>query len=1024
MVRFSLFLLLTVSLVSLAQDSSESITIQVPIDDSLSNENNNVKNDLKPVCRSDWLNVPGFNEDCVRAEPPNKTAENIKLLSTPPSNIDEEIFSKAREYNINAEYAEKVYQDNVQKIIDSNLTDQKKMEHLQRLHVKNKLIGTAATIESRSPLVKKLAQNGGIISAGKQPTIEDVDGNTVLNPDYGGRSSDFDMSCATAAECLDMKNYVRANGGRIRQGRSSFDVVIPGSSDQDYTMITVNETKGPPLKARISDKETYIHMQKDYTNMSSKSRQAIIAMEHAYKGGPPDNAFALDRGRSNDLAWNDTTKTAYKIMQDAPEFTDDKVIEESIKKHNLKDKNNKQLVSVKEYKKMIADAANKQNSKYVLFYQVNDMNAFLNVKNEFVQDVVTKVQTQKEVFLKNEEDILKRTEQNILNTPKENRTNQQKALQLKIDSQRQDISDLNKTLDLYSDTPKIKQIVNPNTPVSHTDKAKKLIEDIKNLDNNLKERALAKEIQTGQSNVGKGYKAGAVVVGIAGAYELVDAIIKQCKTNPDSSKCTKFLKESGYEMGKELLLDAVARRIPGLSQVKDAWDVGKYVGEKIEKYGGDIEVENCIDIKGKMVCKKIPAREKYIQNPVADAHNYLFNSTENVNNDNNQTIKYIEKCKQYIELLKEKNTTCVKLVQEVHDASILSRDEAKLAFFDKKLEGLGIETTPPDDEKPISIDNYQIPMESVGSSMLTDTTAEVDSIGNKVNLAEELASSEDQKKCETDWDCIDDLDGDLLIENENAWQIKEQLANQANNQAQSQTNQIISQSKEAGMQRAEANRRAQAAFAEGLQELATGLQAIQQQNAAMDADFEAQKQQINIQNSQAISALASQRTLSPTQVSGSSSVLTSSEWAACNNSPYPITDPYACKEFLARGGVPQSYSGQNQKSIPVVKESLKKQGTCNDWLSSGSNEPEQYTVPLPPSYGGSYKFSYEFYDVKDRARVLYNGSVIHDTQCRSDSATIDLKGIRGGQVSIIVDPLCDPSDSNTDWKIKLECPVN
>ena len=192
----------------------------------------------------------------------------------------------------------------------------------------------------------------------------------------------------------------------------------------------------------------------------------------------------------------------------------------------------------------------------------------------------------------------------------------------------------------------------------------------------------------------------------------------------------------------------------------------------------------------------------------------------------------------------------------------------------------------------------------------------------------------------------------------------------------------------------------------------------------MDADFEAQKQQINIQNSQTYATLDSRVTQSPAKLSGSSSRLTSSEWAACNNSPYPITDPYTCKAFLAKGGVPQSYSGQNQNSIPVVKESLKKQGTCNDWLSSGSNEPEQYTVPLPPSYGGSYKFSYEFYDVKDRARVLYNGSVIHDTQCRSDSATIDLKGIRGGQVSIIVDPLCDPSDSNTDWKIKLECPVN
>ena len=193
------------------------------------------------------------------------------------------------------------------------------------------------------------------------------------------------------------------------------------------------------------------------------------------------------------------------------------------------------------------------------------------------------------------------------------------------------------------------------------------------------------------------------------------------------------------------------------------------------------------------------------------------------------------------------------------------------------------------------VDNFKIPTESVSNTTETSNIAEasynqesqwdeVDQIASANELNPSFnsdPSSVDQLECEDGWSCVDDLDGNLLSVNENAWQVREAVQAQANNQAESQNNQLISQSKEAGIRRAEQRRIAQAAFAEGLEELATGLVAIQQQNAAMDANFEAQKRQIREQNNQTYPDLMNSFSQKSTQSSGSSNSLTSSEWAAC-----------------------------------------------------------------------------------------------------------------------------------------------
>lgn len=1025
MVRFGFFLLLTVSLVSLAQNLSESVGQSAAvntIEDTLFN-NNNVKKD-NAVC-GDPTKKDGKCKDLN----PIKIAKDINTLATTPE-INKEESELLKEYSRRANEIDSRVQEARQKILKSNLPKTEQRRLLKELESEYKNAGTITTLTAREPFVQRLIENGAELSVGKRPGIE-VDGKIVPNDKFGGTISDYDFQCNTPAECMKLKTYALDNGLEIRQSGGSFDIVCKPSQcgPNDMVKMTVNEMKSnASLSQLVNNKETYLHVQKPYEGVySDKPSQGLKVLEHSLKGGTPVNSEQLAYSHKADEAFNTSTKTAHKMLQDAPEFINDSFMEESIKKHNLRNSDSGEFLTATEYKKMLSDAANKQTTKGLLSLDINDMNAFLNVRNDVVNSTVKSVLAQKNDFLDAEEKILNAMEKRYSETPKENWTNQQKALQADVDLRRKNLNEMRGIIDAYEVSPTIQKIANPDKPSNLPKSIEKITNEVVDKVDKVKQirTDLTNQItHAGRSKTGKVIGGIGAITSAKDMYEMGKAANEFCLNNTDAKKCADFLKEASYGMGIEIAKDfLIGKAIPFYSQLNDSFEAGYFVGEQIEKYAGSILVEDCEEIAGKKVCKQIQAREKYIQNP-AEKLFTIYDGTEDQENNNNQTFKYIEKCKQYAELLKEKNITCVKLVSEVRENEMLSTDVAKLAYFDKKLEGLGIVTTPPYDEKPISIDNYQIPMESVGSSMLTENTAEVDSIGNEVNLALDLASQDNQKKCETDWDCIDDLDGDLLIENENAWQIKEQLANQANNQAQSQTNQIISQSKAAGVQRAEDARIAQAAFAEGLQELAIGLQAIQQQSAAREADLQVQREQINIQNSQAISALASQRTLSPTQVLGSSSALTSSELAACNNSPYPITDPYACKEFLTRGGVPQSYSGQNQNSIPVVKESLKKKGTCNDWLSSGANEPEQYTIPLPQSFGGSYKFSYEFYGVKDRARVIYNGSVIHDTQCRSGSDTIGLTAIRGGQVRIIVDPLCDPSDTDTQWRIKLECPVN
>ena len=114
-------------------------------------------------------------------------------------------------------------------------------------------------------------------------------------------------------------------------------------------------------------------------------------------------------------------------------------------------------------------------------------------------------------------------------------------------------------------------------------------------------------------------------------------------------------------------------------------------------------------------------------------------------------------------------------------------------------------------------------------------------------------------------------------------------------------------------------------------------------------------------------------------------------------------------------GFPQG-GGDN----PQVRPENAHTGNCNTNYKSGANAPESFTFDLGFS-GTTVPFSYETYTVKDRIHIYNNGAKIFDTGCVGKSGSTTLN-IFGGQVRVVVDPLCDPTETDTNWNFTLGCP--
>ena len=184
MVRLSLFLLLTISLFSWAQDLPESVeksTVQSSIEDTLSDE--------KDVC-GDPSQKNGKCDDVN----PLKLAKDVETTLTQQPNIDEKESRLIREYAQRANEIDNRIQQARKKILESKtLSTDKKRKLLAELEASNKRAGTIATLTGREPF-KENKENGAFRSEGKKPFIV-VDGKRVINDQFYGTLSDYDLGC-------------------------------------------------------------------------------------------------------------------------------------------------------------------------------------------------------------------------------------------------------------------------------------------------------------------------------------------------------------------------------------------------------------------------------------------------------------------------------------------------------------------------------------------------------------------------------------------------------------------------------------------------------------------------------------------------------------------------------------------------------------------------------------------------------------------------------------------------------------
>ena len=119
------------------------------------------------------------------------------------------------------------------------------------------------------------------------------------------------------------------------------------------------------------------------------------------------------------------------------------------------------------------------------------------------------------------------------------------------------------------------------------------------------------------------------------------------------------------------------------------------------------------------------------------------------------------------------------------------------------------------------------------------------------------------------------------------------------------------------------------------------------------------------------------------------------------------------------GGFGTPQGGSNN---PQVKPENAHPGNCNTRYKSGANEPESYSFNLGFT-ASSIPFSYETFTAKDRIHIYSNGQKIYDSGCVGTKGTksTTLRTF-GGSIKVVVDPLCDPSDTDTEWNFTLGCP--
>ena len=426
---------------------------------------------------------------------------------------------------------------------------------------------------------------------------------------------------------------------------------------------------------------------------------------------------------------------------------------------------------------------------------------------------------------------------------------------------------------------------------------------------------------------------------LVGFYDIGAMVAEHCS---DPEVCAEVMASVGKDIAVETIVDTfISKGIPVYGHLKESFEAGYFVGEQINEHLLGIKIQDCKLTDGQQVCSDITIKEKYIQNPLAEKMDE-FNGTPEQMKKAEFMIAAANTCKDYLQTLQRANKNCMGMANEIFTESVSNDNEVYLGLLDSELFELesnfyeedrqakealkaemGCDFSIENDCENLTIaenenkktDDTSLIFEEENTPGTTNNDWEdIDSFDQLVEEDtgnSQLAEISTTNSTEDGWDSLDEFDDLINSKNEDkAWMLREQIANNSKESSIQSTNQIREKSKEVAKIRKEAAIASQQALAEGLNSLAMGLVAVQQQQSASDQRLKQQAKAIEEQNTRAINNLANQ--IQPDQNNNSSCI---------GSDGYPITDPYVCK-------VLQNNSKTNNSFIPEQNSFNDNYGNC------------------------------------------------------------------------------------------------
>ena len=291
------------------------------------------------------------------------------------------------------------------------------------------------------------------------------DGST--NENFKGRYSDYDLQCKPKA-CDKIKENLIASGKfkAVPTNNGTFDIVAISGSKNDMIKITFNvddpDGKIVTRAEKINNVETYtaVQLKQKYGDyQGNKSiEEALKAKEHAFKGGAKNNSDLTCFSHICDEAFNTSTKTAHKLIKDAPSFVNNADIQEIIDSVGLK-KNDGTPISSKEFKQLLEQSYAGKKKKPLIALEVNDLDTFLLVRNKVVKQTINRIEIrQGEIY---------QAEVTRLNTDLQGGKISKSELDQKINH----LEEINQNLKEYSDNTNYRKIKNANIDANSSSQA-------------------------------------------------------------------------------------------------------------------------------------------------------------------------------------------------------------------------------------------------------------------------------------------------------------------------------------------------------------------------------------------------------------------------------------------------------------------------------------------------------------------------------------------------------------------------